>query len=317
MGKYILKRLLIMIPILLCVAVLVYSIINLVPGDPVTIAMGGGSATQAQIDAVRESMGLNKPFPVRLFEYVKNIVLHFDFGNSFVYGTPVAKELIARFPNSLKLAVFCVLLTFIIGVPIGIMSAIHANKAFDRISMFFTLIFSSMPGFWLALLLVLLFSVKLGWLPSSGIESWKGFILPVFCNGLVCVANIARQTRASMLEVIRSDYITTARSKGLSENAVIYEHALPNALIPIITVGGSLLAQTMGGALVTETVFSIPGLGSYLMTGINTRDYNVVAGSVICIAATFSVLMLLTDLLYAFIDPRIKALYMRKKGGIK
>jgi peptide/nickel transport system permease protein len=180
-------------------------------------------------------------------------------------------------------------------------------------SMFFSLLGNSMPGFWLALLLVLLFALRLKWLPSSGSKTWIHFILPALANSIGGVAGIARQTRSSMLEVIRSDYVTTARSKGLAESAVTYGHALPNALIPIITICGSRFGHMLGGTVVIETIFSIPGIGSYLINGINSRDYNVVQGSIIYIALTFAIMMLLTDILYAYVDPRIKAQYVRNR----
>ena len=303
-----------MIPILLSVAILVFSLMNFVPGDPVSIKLGGVDATPEQIQEVRESLGLNRPFVVRLLEYLKNIIFHFDFGNSYQYGRPVITELVARFPNTLILAISCVVLSVAVGIPLGVRAAIKANTLEDRVSMFSTMIFTSMPNFWLALLLILLFSVKLHWLPSSGSRAWYYYILPIIANMFGGTASVARQTRSAMLEVIRSDYIVTARSKGLSERRVIYGHALPNALIPIITVCGTMFAAMMGGTVVTETIFSIPGLGSYMINGINLRDYNVVQACIIYIAGVFSIVMLLVDLIYAYVDPRIKATYAKKKG---
>ncbi len=314
MAKYIIKRVLLMIPILLSVAILVFTLMAFVPGDPVSIKLGGADATPEQIEEVRESLGLNRPFVVRLFEYLKNVFFHFDFGNSYQYGRPVVTELVARFPNTLILAISCVLMAILFGIPLGVRAAVHANTLEDRASMFGTLLFTSLPNFWLALLLILLFSVKLQWLPSSGNRAWYYYILPIVSNLFGGTASVARQTRSAMLEVIRSDYIVTARSKGLSERKVIYGHALPNALIPVITVCGSMFAAMMGGTVVTETIFSIPGLGSYLISGINLRDYNVVQACIIYIAGIFSIVMLLVDLIYAYVDPRIKATYANKKG---
>lgn len=298
-----------MIPTLLAVAILVFTLMAFVPGDPVEIALGSANASPEQIEAVRESLGLNDPFFIRLWNYLKGIILHFDFGNSFQTGRPVLNELKNRFPNTLALAASCVIVCLSVGIPIGVRSAVKANSFEDRLSMFLTMLFNSMPNFFLALLLVLLFSVKLHWLPSSGHKAWYYFILPVVSNTAGAIATIARQTRASMLEVIRSDYVTTARSKGISERAVIYGHALPNALIPIITSAGSLFAMLLGGTMITETIFGIPGLGTYLITGVNGRDYNVVQACVIYIAAIFAIVMLITDLAYAFVDPRIKSQY--------
>ena len=303
-----------MIPILIVVAILIFTLMYFVPGDPVQIALGD-HATETQIEAYRERLGLNDPYMVRLFDYLKGVFLHLDFGESYIYGTDVGAELLSRLPATLILALSCVLFSVIFGVPIGIFSAIKANKPADRISMVLTQFFNSMPSFWLALMLVILFALKLGWLPSSGIGSWKHFILPVLANSLGSLAGIARQTRSSMLEVIRADYVVTARSKGLSEYKVITAHALPNALIPIITICGSRFGHMLGGTTVIESIFSIPGIGSYMINGINSRDYPVVQGCIVYIAFMFSIMMLVTDLVYAFVDPRIKAQYV--KGGKK
>lgn len=228
-------------------------------------------------------------------------------------GTNVGRELITRFPNTLILALFCVAVSLVFGIPIGIHCALRADKLPDRVWLFVTMLCSSMPNFWLALMLVLLFSLRLGWLPSNGIGGWKYFVLPIIANSIGSVAGIARQTRSSMLETIRSDFVTTARSKGLSEKAVILKHALPNALIPIITIAGGHFGFMLGGTTVIESVFSIPGIGNYMLTGINNRDYPVVQGGIIYIAFAFAIMMLITDLVYAFVDPRIKAQYISGK----
>ncbi len=314
MIRYVLNRLLVLIPILISVAILIFTLMYFVPGDPVSIMLGATNATQTEIDAAREAMGLNQPYIYRLGIYLKNLIFHLDFGKSYVYGTSVSTELLKRFPNTLYIALASIVISVLFGVPLGIRSAVKANTAEDRISMLVSLLGNSMPNFWLALLLVLLFSLKLGWLPSSGFSSFKYFILPALANSIGGIAGIARQTRSSMLEVIRSDYVTTARSKGLSERRVIYGHALPNALIPIITLCGNRFGFMLGGTMIIETIFSIPGVGSYLIDGINSRDYNAVQGSIICLALAFSVIMLLTDIVYAYVDPRIKARYIRKKS---
>ncbi|MBR4289026.1 MAG: ABC transporter permease [Oscillospiraceae bacterium] len=311
MIRYIGKRLLTMIPILLVVAILIFCLMDFVPGDPVQIMMGD-SATPAQIEEARERLGLNDLFIIRLGNYLWNL-LHLDFGTSYIFGIAVGPELLSRFPRTVTLALLCVGASVVIGVPIGISCAMNANKPIDRIWMFLTLLGNSMPGFWLALMLVILFALRLGWLPSNGIGGWKYFVLPVIANSLGSFASIARQTRSSMLEVIRSDYVVTARSKGLPEKDVIWKHALPNALIPIITICGSRFGHMLGGTTIIESVFSIPGIGLYMIDGINSRDYPVVQGSIIYIAFTFSIMMLVTDLVYAFVDPRIKAQYVREK----
>lgn len=311
MIKYVIKRLLIMIPTLLAVGIIMYTLMEFVPGDPAQIALGSGMHTEAEIETKRIAMGLDRPFLVRLGEYLGDIVFHFDFGTSLIDGTEIKWELMNRFPYTFQIALYSIILTIVVGLPLGIYTAVHANSVGDKISLFVTLLFDCMPTFWTALLLVLLFSLKLGWLPSSGVGGFKYFILPTLANSLGGLAGFTRQVRASMLEVIRSDYVTTARAKGLPENKVIYGHALPNALIPILTVIGMRFGTMLGGATIVEVVFSIPGLGQYLVNCINNRDYTASTGGIIFIAFTFAVIMLLTDLLYAFVDPRIKAQYVK------
>ncbi len=320
MLKYIGKRLLMMIPIILAVAIIIFTLMNFVPGDPARLALSQNAVvTEADLAAKRAQFGLDQPFFTRLVSFMEGVFLHFDFGTSYTYGTPVTTLLADRFPITLTLAFFCTLTMVVLGIPAGVSAAVHAGKIQDRISMFITLLFNSMPNFWLGLMLVLLFSLQLGWLPSTGIGTPAHYVLPVICGSLGGVAAIARQTRASMLEVIRSDFVVTARSKGISENRVIYGHALPNALIPVITVCGQQFGFMLGGISVIEMLFSIPGIGSFLVTSINQRDYPSVQGCVIYIAVMFSLMMLLTDLVYAFVDPRIKSQYFgtkeKKKKG--
>lgn len=309
MIRYIGKRLLQMIPILLTVAILIFTLMYFVPGDPVQIMLGD-TATPEQVAAARASFGLDQPYIIRLWNYLSGII-RLDFGTSYIQGSSVASELFSRFPRTLILSSLSILFTIVVGIPIGIQCAINANKISDKIWMFLTMLGNSMPGFWLALLLVILFSVKLGLLPSNGTGGIEYYILPVIANSIGSLADIARQTRSSMLEVIRSDYVVTARAKGLKEKAVIWKHALPNALIPIITVCGSRFGFMLGGTVIIESVFSIPGIGMYMVNGINSRDYPVVQGSIIYIAFIFAFIMLITDLIYAYVDPRIKAQYVK------
>ena len=312
MGRYILRRLLWMIPVVLGVTILVFTIMYFIPGDPASL-MVGADATPAQIAAKREALGLNDPYMVRLGKFVGNIVLHFDFGESWVYHTPVTTELLHRLPRTLTIAAACIALQILVGIPLGIIAAVNQDSWTDRIAMFIAMFGISMPNFWIALLLVLFFSVNLGWLPPYGIGGLKYYILPVIANAFPGIATQARQTRSSMLEVIRSDYITTARAKGLSELNILLRHALPNALLPVITIIGNGIGRLLAGAVVIESIFSIPGVGMYLVGGINTRDYNIVQSSVIFLAIAFTLIMLLVDLMYAFIDPRIKAQFAGKK----
>lgn len=312
MGRYILKRLLWMIPVMLGIAILIFSIMYICPGDPAASMLGVG-ATQVQIEAKREEMGLNDPYIVRLGNYLSDVFLHFDLGDSYMYGTPVINGLMERMQYTLVIAVICMLLQIFIGTPLGIVAATHRNGLADRLCMFIAMLGVSIPAFWLALMMVVFFSVNLGWLPAYGIGGIEYYIMPCLANCLAGVASQARQTRSSMLEVLRSDYITTAKAKGLSNRTVLLRHALPNALIPIITIVGNGMGMMLGGTVVIENVFSIPGIGSYMTTAINSRDYPIVMGGVLLLGLIFSLIMLLVDIVYAFVDPRIKAQYEGKK----
>lgn len=312
MGRYVLRRLFQMIPVVLGVTILVFTIMYFIPGDPVKMMLGA-DATPADIEAKRAELGLNDPYIVRLVKFLRDVFLHFDFGRSWVYNVPVTAELLRRLPRTLIIAAACILLQILVGIPLGIIAAINHNRWGDRIAMFVALFGISMPNFWIALMLVLYFSVRLGWLPPYGIGGIKYYILPVIANAFPGIATQARQTRSSMLEVIRSDFITTARAKGMSEFQVIFKHALPNALLPVITVIGNGMGRLLAGTVVIESIFAIPGVGMYLVGGINTRDYNVVQSSVIFLAMAFTLIMLLVDLMYAVIDPRIKAQFAATK----
>jgi ABC-type dipeptide/oligopeptide/nickel transport system permease component len=312
MGRYVLRRLLQMIPVILGVTILVFTILYFIPGDPVRLLLGA-EPTPAQVLAKRQEMGLNDPYLVRLGRYVGGIVLHFDFGKSWIYNTPVTSELLQRFPRTLTIAAICMLMQICIGTPLGIIAAVNRNGWGDRLSMFIAMFGISMPNFWLALMLILFFSVKLGWLPPYGIGGLKYYILPCIANAFPGIATQARQTRSSMLEVIRSDYITTARAKGMSELRILLRHALPNALLPVITIIGNGMGMLLAGTVVIEMIFAIPGVGWYLVGGIGNRDINVVQSSVIFLAIAFTLIMLLVDLAYAFIDPRVKARFSGQK----
>ena len=216
--------------------------------------------------------------------------------------------------NALAGSGLLILWATVFGTPLGIIAATHRNGIADRIFMFIAMLGVSVPAFWLALMMVVVFSVKLGWLPAFGVGGFKYYIMPCLANCLAGVATQARQTRSSMLEVIRSDYVTTAKAKGLSEREVLLKHALPNALIPIITIVGNGMGMMLGGTVVIENVFSIPGIGSYMTSAINSRDYPIVMGVVLLLGLIFSLIMLLVDVVYAFVDPRIKAQYEGKKG---
>ncbi len=301
-----------MIPVLLGVSLLVFTIMYFTPGDPAIIILGP-SATQESIAQTKQELGLDKPFGERYLEYIGNAFLRFDLGKSFFTGRSVSDEVLIRLPYTLKLAGLAILCSLIIGIPAGATAAMNQNTWKDNATMFGALFFLSMPAFWFALVLVMIFSINLKLLPVVGIETWTGYILPVISMSVGGAAGIARQTRSSMLEVIRQDYVTTARAKGQKERLVVIGHILRNGLIPIVVVAGNSMGTMMGGALIAETIFSIPGMGSYMVNAISKRDYPVVQGGVLVIAVCFSLIMLLVDIVLAFVDPRIRAQFSSKK----
>lgn len=300
-----------MIPVLLGVILVVFTMTHISPGDPARILAGDNASPEA-VEALRESMGLNDPYYVQFFNYVKGIVTRFDLGTSYQTKRPVINELMDRFPTTVKLAFLSISISAIIGIALGIISSVKQNTIIDNICTSLALIGVSMPAFWAGMMLILLFGVTLRWLPVSGIDGWKNWIMPAFTSSMVGMATITRMTRSSMLEVICQDYIVTARAKGLSEWVIIVKHALKNALIPIITVLGIQLGTMLGGAVLTESVFSVPGLGKFMVDSIKNRDYPVVQGGVLMLAITFSLVNLLVDIIYAYVDPRIHAQYTHK-----
>lgn len=317
MGRYTLKRLLWMIPIVLGVAILVFSMMTVCPGDPAQTILGS-TALEADLENMRDQLGLNDPFLVRLANYMSDVFLHGDLGQSWITKVDIASTIAERLPRTLALSLITLIISFGLGIPLGIVAATHQNRWQDSLCMVFALVGVAIPNFWLALLLVIQFSVKLGWFPPMGIdEGLICYVLPALSGCMGTLASCARQTRSSMLDVIRADYITTARSKGVPERLVIYKHALKNALIPIITMLGSAFGRLLGGMMIIETIFSIPGMGTYIITAVNNRDYPVVQGGTIFLAITFSLCMLAVDLLYAAVDPRIKAQYASVKKKAK
>ncbi|MDO4333986.1 MAG: ABC transporter permease [Eubacteriales bacterium] len=309
MVKYTVKRLLLMIPVVLGVTILIFLLLSLVPGDPAKLVLGN-EATVEMVEMKRSEMGLDKPLIVRMLTYMKDVFLRLDFGTSYYNTTPIINEITARLPRTMTIAGFGILLTTILGIPLGILAAVNQNGIPDRICMILSMIGVALPEFCVAMVLVTIFSSKLGWLPPYGVKTWTCYIMPVIAVGLNSMAGLARNCRNCTLEAIRSDYVTTARSKGVKEWKVILHHVLPNSLIPVVTSLGTSFANMMGGAIVIENVFSIPGMGQYIVTAINSRDYNVIQGSVIVLAIIFSLIILLIDLIYAYIDPRIKAQYV-------
>lgn len=306
-----------MIPVIIGVLFLVFAINAFTPGDPVA-AMLGNSYTQEEYDAKTVELGLDKPWPVQFLSYLKGVVTEFDLGTSYQSHRHVRDELFERFPTTFKLGVIGICVTIIIGIPLGIVSATKQYSVLDYAATTTSLFFASMPSFWVALMLIILFSLKLKLFPASGLMDWKGWVLPAIAVGLAPVANVTRITRSGMLEVIRQDYIRTARAKGQSEGVIVRKHALKNALIPVVTVIGYMLGGIMGGTVVVEAIFTIPGVGSYLQAGINYRDYPVIQGTIVLLSLVVCVMNLLVDLAYAMIDPRIKAQYVsRGKGSRK
>lgn len=307
MLKYICKRVLMIIPVILGITILIYLILSLSPGNPARMMLGD-SATEEEVLKLEEQLGLHDPLPIRYLRYMKNALCG-DFGLSYRTKTPVFDEIFSRFPITLTLAVLGILIAVAIGIPIGIISAVKRYSIFDYLGMLFTLLLTSMPGFWLGLLLMLLFAVQLDWLPATGANSWACFILPAITISSRTMAVIARMTRTTMLEVNMQDYIRTARAKGASELRIIVHHALKNTLIPVITVVGMNFGSLLGGTVLIEAVFAMPGVGTLLVNAIRTKDIPVVMGATMFIAVCFSLINLLVDVLYSFIDPRIRSQY--------
>lgn len=311
MAKYIGKRLLMLIPVLLGISFVVLILIDITPGDPARM-MVGAQGTEEQVERVREELGLNDPLPVRYGRFLWNVIQG-DFGTSYMTKRPVFDDMMQRFPYTLTLVSLSLALSIILGIPLGVYAATHQYTWKDSAAMFVALFCVSMPSFWFALLLIRWFGVNLRWLPISGISSWKGWVLPCISMALGLTAIIARQTRSNLLEVIRQDYITTARAKGLSEGRVIYRHGLKNAIIPVIMVIGGIFGSSLGGALIGEMIFSIPGLGQYTLTALNNRDYPVIQSSVLILSTLFALVILIVDIIFALVDPRIRSQYSGKE----
>jgi peptide/nickel transport system permease protein len=334
MFQYILKRLLGLLPVLFGITLLVFMFLHLIPGDPATVLLGE-RGTPEQVEFVRARLGLDRPLPLQYLAFLASL-LRWDLGNSIISGIPIIDEITTRWPATLELSVAAMLVALLLGIPAGILAAVRKNSWLDNLTMSCSLIGVSLPVYWLGLMLIYLFAVYLKWLPPSGRISvdlgfgfqpitgvyvldallrlnWAVFrdtiahtILPALTLGTIPLAIVARITRSAMLEVLSQDYIRTARAKGLPEYAVILKHALKNAFLPIVTTIGLQFGTLLGGAILTETIFSWPGIGSWIYQGILTRDYPIVQGGVIFVAVTFVLINLLVDISYAFFDPRIK-----------
>ena len=312
MARYILKRFLMSIPVLIGATFFVFTILYFTPSDPARMILGS-SATEEAVEALEEEMGLNDPFFVRYFNYMKGLVQG-DMGKSYRNNKDVTELIAGRLVNTLILASAGMLFAVLLGIPVGILSAVKQYSVVDNITMFITLFLTAVPTFWYALILVIAFALKLHWFPASGMG--EGFlpllhslVLPTITLGSGYAAMMARTTRSSVLEVIRQDYIDTARAKGVSEKTVIWKHMMKNALIPIVTIVGLNFGALLGGSVLTETIFSWPGIGRFVVESITYRDTNAVLGCVVTLTIVFTVVNLLVDILYALIDPRIKSQY--------
>ncbi|MEM1254416.1 MAG: ABC transporter permease [Cyanobacteria bacterium P01_H01_bin.21] len=334
MGRYILKRLLQLVPVLLGISLLVFAFLHLIPGDPALVLLGD-RANPEQVAALRERMGLNEPLPLQYLSFLGNL-LRFDLGESIFTGIPIWDEIKLRWPATFELSVIAMLIALILGIPAGVIAAVRKNSLIDNLTMSGSLLGVSMPVYWLGLLLVYFFAVNLQWLPPSGrigieignnFEPITGFfifdalvqgnfaalknilahlVLPAITLSTIPLAILARITRSAMLEVLSQDYIRTARAKGLLELLVIGKHALKNAMLPVVTIVGLEFGTLLGGAILTETIFSWPGIGKWIYEGILQRDYPVVQGGVVFVAFVFVLVNLLVDISYAFLDPRIQ-----------
>lgn len=314
MRKYICKRLLMMIPVLLGISFVVFGLLELSPGDPAQVILGQ-RATPESIAALREQMGLNDPFLVRYVRYIAG-VLTGDFGTSYRTKLPVLQEILTRLPVTLIIATGSMVMMVLLALPIGILSAVKQYSIMDNVTLAGALLLSSMPSFWLGILLILVFALKLGWLPAKGGGSFAGYLMPWFALAASYMATLVRLTRSNMLEVIRADYIKMARAKGASEKQVIIRHCLRNACLPIVTIIGMNFAKLIGGTMIIESVFALSGLGTLAVTAVTQLDIPMVMAEVLFVSFIIGMMNLLVDILYVYIDPRLKSQYVsvsRKK----
>lgn len=314
MWRYIVKRLLWMIVILIGVAFVIFTILYFAPGDPAEMILGS-NATAEELQMLRAKLGVDQPYAVQLGRFLFQTFIKGDLGVSWTYETPIIEEMGRRLPRTVLMNLAGMVITTCVGIPLGIQAARHQGKWQDYGVIGVSMIFISMPGLWVSLMGVVIFAVNLGWLPSHGIGGIQYYILPVLTTCLGGIAGNARQARSAMLEVVRADFVTTARAKGQVEKVVVRKHMLPNALLPIITMMGGRLAGIVAGSSITERIFSIPGVGLYMLNGIGSRDYPIVRGCTLFFAIFGAVVILIMDLAYGWIDPRIKAQYQRGGKG--
>ncbi len=313
MTKLIRERLLLLIPMVLGIIFIVFFLTSLLPSSPGRIMLGA-NASQQEVDKLNEELGYNKPFLVRYVNYVWDMVQG-DFGTTYYSRKPVFTEIWPRFPVTFNLAGLSMLVASIIGIPLGVFSAVKQYSVLDYMSTTIAMFLAVIPGFWFALILLLFFTLQLGWLPSSGATTAGHYVMPVAVTALATTASLMRMTRTTMLETIRQDYVRTARAKGIAESRVIWRHALRNALLPVLTIVVLNFAMSMGGTVITETIFSMPGLGMLVISSLRNSDIPLVMGIVVFFSLFFLVLMLIIDVLYAYVDPRIKARYEAEESG--
>jgi peptide/nickel transport system permease protein len=312
MTQYVIHRVIAIIPVLFGISILVFVLVHLIPGDVAQILLGT-QATDQQLETLRRSFGLDRPLPVQYLDWLSHIVRG-DFGVSFRTNRPVLPDLVSRFGVTLQLTVISMLIALFVAIPLGVASAANRGGRTDAVSRIVALLGLSIPNFWLGTLLILFVSVVLHWLPPVGFVSllddpWLGLqtlILPALALGTAVAAFIMRMVRSSVLEVLHQDFIRTAHAKGLPEQTVLYRHALKNAFIPVLTVIGVQIGYLLGGAVIIESIFSLPGMGRFLLDSISNRDYSIVQGGVLLIALIFSLVNLSVDLVYGWLDPRIR-----------
>lgn len=308
MGKYLIKRLLMLIPVLLGISIFAFSILLMTPGDPARIILGE-RAPREQLENLRQELGLDKPIHIQYLNWLKRAI-KLDFGRSLRSNATVTREIANYLPNTAQLALAAIFVSVVFGIPIGIVSATKPNSLLDNVTMVGALAGVGMPAFWQAIMFILIFSARLGWFPSSGkMDGWVSFVLPTLTLATISTAGIARMTRSAMLEVINQDYIRTARSKGLPERVVIYRHALRNALIPVVTIIGLQMGGLLTGAVLTETVFAWPGIGRMIVDAIRLKDFPVVQGVLMTFALMYALINLLVDIIYVFLDPKLRTRY--------
>ena len=310
MKKFVLKRLLALIPTILIIVFVVYFILDLTPSSPGRLILGQMASAEA-VEAKNIELGYDKPFIIRYVNYVFNLCKG-DLGTSWVTGKGVLESILARFPVTVTLAVGATAIGIIVGVLLGILAAVKQYSIFDIAGTSLAMVLASFPAFWIGMMLTILFAQKLGWLPSYGTGSVAHYILPWFTTACSFIASQLRMTRTSLLECIRMDYVRTARAKGQKESIVIYRHALRNALMPVVTMAGMNFGALPGGTVTVETVFTLNGVGTLILTSIRSKDIPVILGAIVILAICYTLVMLVVDILYGFIDPQIKARYVKK-----